>query len=102
MYLHRDRGAVGDGDSVALHAQTLGGIVTDEVEGSHTQVIENLRAGAEFTGISWQAEGKVRVDGVGALILELVGTQLGQQSDATPLMAAHVHHHATSGFVDHP
>src|SRR5699024_10924357 len=96
--LNRDGGPAGDGDAVALQSHAFGGVVAHQVDGPHAQVVEDLCAGAEFAGIRGQSEGEVGVDGVGALVLELVGTQFGQQADAAALMSAHVDHNSATGL----
>ncbi len=52
-------------------------------------------------GVGGQAEVEVGVDGVPAAVLELVGLQLGDQADPTPLVAAQVDHHAAA-LLDDP
>ena len=55
---------------------------------------EHLRAGAVLAGIGREPERQVGVDGVGALVLQLVGAQLLQQADAPALVPADVQHNA--------
>ena len=58
----------------------------------HTEVGEDLRTGGVLAGIGRQPELKVGVHGVGPVVLQVVGPQLGQQPDPAALVPPQVQH----------
>ncbi len=61
-----------------------------------------MRARAVVAGVGGQAEFEVGVEGVAAALLEFVRSQLGQQADAAPLVAAEVDDDAAALLGDAP
>jgi len=59
-----------------------------------------LGADAVLAGVHGEAELDVRLDGVVALVLEIVGAELLAQANAAAFVAAEVHEHATAGLLD--
>ena len=78
----------------------LVGAVGQQPHGAHTEVDEDRRTGAEVTSVGRQTETEVGLDRVGAEVLQGVGAQLVQQTDAAPLVAAEVDHHSDPGIGD--
>ena len=64
------------------------------------EVDQDLRADAVVAQVGRQAELQVGVDGVEALLLQLVGAQLVEQADAAPLLGE-VEQHALALLLDH-
>ncbi len=62
----------------------------------HLEIGEHLRAGGVLARVDRQSEIEVRVDGIGAAILEVVGAQLAEQADAAALMSAQIEHDAAA------
>ena len=63
------------------------------------EVDQDLRADAVVAQVGGQAELEVRVDGVEAVLLELVGAQLVEQADAATLLRE-VEEHAAALVLD--
>ncbi len=97
---HRQRYPLDDVQPVAVQAHPLGRVVGQQPHRPDTQVDQNLRADAVVAGVGRQAEFQVRVDGVVAGVLQLIGLQLVHQTDAAALVPAHVEHHAAA-FAGH-
>src|SRR3984893_17149406 len=93
---HRKRHPFDDVQPVPVEADALGRVVGEQPHRAHSQVVQDLRAQSVVASVGGQAQLEVRVDGVGAGILELVGLQLVHQPDAAALVAAHVEHHAAA------
>ena len=64
------------------------------------EVDEDLRADAVVAQVDGQPELEVRVDGVEALVLQVVGAQLVEQADAAALLGE-VEQHAAALVLDH-
>src|SRR6202022_3098353 len=90
---HRKRHPLDDVQPVPVEADALGRVVCEQPHRAHSQVVQDLRAQSVVASVGRQAQLEVRVDGVGAGVLELVGLQLVHQPDAAALVAAHVEHH---------
>src|SRR5262245_1785018 len=65
-----------DGEAVALEAHELARVVGQEAHPAHAQLREDLRADPVFALVGLEAERLVGLDGVLALVLELVGHDL--------------------------
>ena len=84
--LDLDRLLRDDGEPEAGDAGDLLRIVREHANGREPEVGEDLRADAVLAGVGGEAEPEVRLDGVEALLLELVGAKLVQQADASALL----------------
>jgi hypothetical protein len=84
----RDRGgdAFGDADSGGLEGGDLFGVVGYESDGGDVKGLEDLGGELESAVIGAEAEALVGFDGVEALILELIGAELGHEADAATLL----------------
>ena len=95
-----DRDLLADAQPVALQAVDLLGVVGEDPDRAQPEVDEDLGADAVLAQVGGQAELEVGVDGVEALLLELVGAQLVEQADAAPLLGE-VDEHAAALALDH-
>ena len=75
-----------DAQPVALEADDLARIVRDRADRLEAEVEQDLRADAVVAEIGLEAELLVRLDGVGARVLQLVGRELVEQADAAPFL----------------
>src|SRR5918993_1816052 len=82
------RNAFGDLEAEALEAAVLRWVVCHQPHGGDAQVDEDLRPDAVLAAVDREAEGEVGVDGVVALVLQLVGPQLVAEADAAALVAS--------------
>src|SRR5438128_2068039 len=82
-----DGDALDDFEAVALEASALGGVVRDQPNLVQVEVGEDLHTDAVVAAVGGEAERFVRLDGIEAvLLLELVGTHLVAEADATALL----------------
>src|SRR4051794_4657057 len=88
--------ALGDLQSIALEAGALRRVVRQEPHRRDAEVDEDLRADPVVARVRREAELDVRLDGVAALLLELVREELVRQSDRPPLVPAHVQEDAAT------
>ena len=98
--LYLDGHILHDLQSVGFEAHALDGIVGEEAHLVHAELAEYLRAHAVVPLVGVIAEVDVGVDGVIALLLELVGGDLGHESYAAALLIE-VEHYALALPVDH-
>ena len=94
-----DRDLVGHAQAVALEADDLLRVVRQQADLAEPEVDEDLGADAVVAQVGRQAELQVRVDGVEALLLELVGAQLVEQADPAALLRE-VEEHALALLLD--
>src|SRR5439155_17070835 len=90
-----DRNSLTETQTVAFEPHHLARIVRDGPDRLEAEVEQDLRADAVITQIRLEAELLVGFDGVSAGVLELVGLQLVEQSDA-PTLLIEVRDHAAS------
>src|SRR5207249_3960421 len=82
-----DRHALDDFEAVAFEAGALGGVVRDQPDLVQVEVGQDLHADAVVAAVGGEAERLVGLDGIEALLLlELVGTHLVAEADATALL----------------
>src|SRR3954465_3722516 len=79
-----DGDALADGETVAFEADELARIVRDRTDRLESQIEEDLGADAVVAEVRLEAERLVRLDSVGAAVLQLIGLQLVEQADAAP------------------
>ena len=96
--LHRD--AADDLDAVAFETEDLRRIVGDQPHLFDAEIGENLRTDAVVALIDRQPEREIRLDGIGAVILQLVRAQLVSKADAAPFLTK-VEEDAAPFFGDH-
>ena len=94
--LHADWHLLDDLESVPLHADDFFRVVGEQPDFLDAEVGEDLRADAVLTQIHRKAEFLVGLDGVVALLLELVSLYFRGQTDASALLA-HVQDHPVAG-----
>src|ERR1051325_1124367 len=99
--LHPDRHLLGDLQAVTLQADDLLRIVRQQADRFQPEVAEDLRAEAVFAQVHAVAKFYVRLHGVVALFLELVGLDFRAEADAPPFLA-HVENHTATGFGNLP
>ncbi len=97
----RKRNPLDDLQAVAVQPDPFCRVVGQQAHGPHTEVHQNLGADPVVPGVSGQAEFEVGVHGVRAGVLQLVGLQFVQQTDAAALVPPHVKHHAAVLPGDH-
>src|SRR5215467_6521004 len=76
VYADRHRLAAADLEAVPFQPGPLSRVVREQPHAADTEVVQDLRAGAVVARIGRQPEIQVRVDGVAALVLQLVRLQL--------------------------
>src|SRR5579884_1591980 len=69
-----------------LEPHALRGVVGHEPHAPHAEVYQDLRADAVVAGVGREAQVDVGLDGVHAPVLQLVGADLVDQTDAAPLL----------------
>src|SRR5690242_7001115 len=94
LRLH-DRNAVVDAQPIALQANQLARIVRDRSDRANPEIEEDLRPDAIVAKIGLEAELLVRLDRIGAAILQLVRLELVEQA-YTPPFLIQVHDDAAS------
>jgi hypothetical protein len=97
---HLDRHALEHRETVALEAGSLGGIVGHQPEIPEPEVHQNLRADAVVAEVGVESERLVGLDGVLALVLQLVGADLVVQADPAAFLAQ-VDDDAPAFLLDH-
>ena len=95
-----DRHLVGHPQAVALQPADLLGVVGQDPDRRQAEVDQDLGADAVVAQVGRQAELEVGVDGVIALLLQLVGLELVEQADAATLLGE-VEQHALALGLDH-
>ena len=95
-----DRDLIGHGQPVTGQPGDLLRVVREDPDAREPEVDEDLRADPVVAQVSREAELEVGVDGVEALLLELVGAELVEQSDP-PALLAQVQQHADALLLDH-
>src|SRR5262249_13967760 len=85
LRLH-DRDPVVNSQAVALDATQFAGVVGDGSNRTQTQVEQDLRADAVVSQVGLEAELLVGLDGVRAVILQLVRLELVEETDPAPLL----------------
>lgn len=78
--------AFDDLDAGELESFDFFGVVGDEADGGDVELLEHLGGEFEDAAVGFVAEFEVGFDGVEALVLELVGAELGHESDAAALL----------------
>jgi hypothetical protein len=78
--------ALGDGDAGGFEGRDFLGVVGDEADGFHAEMFEDFGGEFEASIVGGVAELVVGFDGVEALVLELVGAELGHEADAAALL----------------
>src|SRR5689334_8697815 len=78
---HFDRNAFDHFESVAFNADDLSWIVREQADFSQAEIDEDLRAGAIVAQIRLEPETEIGLHGIDALVLQLIGLDLVDQSD---------------------
>src|SRR4051794_3651424 len=83
-----DRDLVDDAEVVAVIDEGVGllGVVREQSDLRQAQVLEDLQADPVVAGVRPVAEGEVGLDGVEALVLEVVRADLLDQADPAPFL----------------
>ena len=92
--------ALGDGDASGLEGCDFFGVVGDEADLGEAEELEDL--GGELVGaaVGGEAEFDVGLDGVHALVLQLVSFEFGHEADAASFLLL-VEEDAGAGLGDH-
>src|SRR3972149_4665735 len=85
VYWSENRHLVNDFKPIAFNAGQLLRAIGEDANLSESEVSENLGADAVFAQVGRQAESFVRLDGVHALILQPVRSDLVMQADSPAL-----------------
>src|SRR5207244_13406878 len=85
---------VGNGQAVPLQSADRLRVVRQDPDRAEAEVGEDLVADPPVSRIRRKAEFQVRLDGVETVLLQLVGLQLVEQADSSPLLG-HVEQDAT-------
>src|SRR4051794_34288583 len=99
LRLH-DGDALVHAQAVALEADHLARIVRDRPDRGQAEVEQDLRADAVVAQVGGETELFVRLDRVGAGVLQLVRLELVEQADASTFLIE-VHDRAASLLLDH-
>src|ERR1700737_312593 len=86
------RNPLDDLETESVEATVLGRVVGHEAHGRDAEIDEDLRADAVLALVDREAELDVGLDGVTALVLQVVRPHLVTEPDATTFVAAQVHH----------
>ena len=78
---------LGDFEAVAVEADDFLGVVGEEADFAHPEVVEDLGAHAVVAEVGGEAEFFVGLDCIEAFLLEFVGVNLGGESDAAAFLA---------------
>jgi hypothetical protein len=91
--------ALGDGNACGLECGDLFGVIGDEANAGDAEELED--GGGHFisAAVGGVAELFVGLDGIAAVVLELVGTELGHEADAAALLLL-IEEDAGAGFRD--
>src|SRR5437867_3747113 len=84
--LHLDGLLRDDGQAESRDARDLLRVVREYANRRQTEVRQDLRADAVFARVGRKAELEIRLDGVETRLLQLVGTELVEEADASPLL----------------
>src|SRR5260221_415899 len=95
-----DGQAAHDLEAVAFEADELPRVVGEQTDLLHPELDQDLRADAVVALVGLEAERLVGLDRVLALVLELIGHQLVDETDAAPLLSQ-VQQDAPAGLADH-
>lgn len=93
------REAFGDADAVLLEGGDLFGVVGHEADGGDVEEAEDFGGKLEVAAVGGVAEFEVGFDGIAAVVLELVGAELGHEADAAAFLLL-VEEDAAAGFGD--
>ena len=96
---HLNRHAIGDFKAKLRKLIDLVRVIGQKTHGLHTQIAQDLRADEVLTLISLEAQCKICLKRIHALILQLVSAKLVYQADATTFLA-HIQNHAAALFVN--
>src|SRR6266851_10097938 len=96
-----DRDALDDLQTESFESVDLLGVVRQQPDLPHAEVVDDLAADAVVPFVWRVAEGLVRLDGIEARVLEVVGVKLVEQADATTFLVAYVEDHAGTVGGDH-
>lgn len=89
-----------DGEPVALEPDELGRVVGHQPHRAHADVPQNLGADAVLAGVHGEAKLDVDLDGVVAVVLQVVGAELLAEPDAPAFVAAELYENAAAGLLD--
>ena len=78
--------ALGDEDAGGFEAADFVRVVGDEADGRDLEVFEDFGGELEVAVVGFVAQLLVGFDGIGALVLELVGAELGHEADAAAFL----------------
>src|SRR5579884_364346 len=87
--------------AVALKAEDFARIVRDDAHFFYAQVRKNLRADAVVAFVDGQAERQICLDGIRALILQLVRAQFVGKTDTAPFLPQ-IQKYAAAGARNNP
>jgi hypothetical protein len=95
-----ERDALQDRQAVALEPGALGRVVRQQAHRLHPEVDEDLRADPVVARVGGEPELDVRLDGVAALLLQVVRAELVRDADRSPLVTADVQDDAAVLLTD--
>ena len=95
---HLNRLAANDLEPETVETVDLGRVVGHEAELVDAEIGKDRSACAILAQVGSEAEGEVRLDGVHALILQVIGAQLVDEADATTLLTQVEEHAAATRF----
>src|SRR6266540_4099606 len=81
-----DRNVLDDAEAEALDPRRLAGVVREDPDRRQAEVVQDLVSDPPLACIGGKAELEIRLDGVEAAFLELVGLQLVEQADAAAFL----------------
>src|ERR1700694_4198053 len=89
-----DRDALDDLQTESFESVNLLGVVRQQPDLSNAEVVDDLAADAVVAFVCRVAQSLIRLDGIEARVLEVVGVQLVEQPDTATLLVADVQDHA--------
>src|SRR2546421_3713646 len=95
-----DRHALDDFEPVALDPDDLARVIRDQADIAETEVDENLGADPVVAKVRFEAELEVRLHGIAPIVLQLIGFDLVQQTNAAPFLIE-VQQHPAALLLDH-
>ena len=83
-----NRDAFDDRQTISFNPDDLSRVIRHETDPSESQADQDLRTDTIVAQVRFKTQLEIGLDGIAALILELIGLDFIQQPDAPPLLAA--------------
>ncbi len=90
---------LGHRNAKTLHRLHLARVVGHQAQGLDLEQLEHVGTDGVITHVGGKAQGHVGLDGIGPLILQMIGPDLVEQADATPFLT-HIQQNAAARLGD--